>query len=52
MTKATKAPAASAPEATGIEIVDNTESQTKAPKLATSSEEYELTEGLVQVNYV
>lgn len=46
-----EAPEATAEAPSGIQIVDNTESTAKAPKAAEVAEEYELTEGLLQVNY-
>ena len=51
MTKAktTEAPKV-APE--GTEIVDNTATTQRAPAKAVATEEYELVDGLTQVNYV
>lgn len=55
MTAKTKAAAKETPaaeQAEGLQVFDNTEASTKEAPKASVSEEYELTEGLVQVNYV
>jgi hypothetical protein len=51
--KTPKAPeAAPAAAEAGLTVFDNTEASTREAPASTVAEEYELTEGLVQVNYV